>query len=212
MSSRRQFLQAAGAAVMAPTARAAAEGTGPLKITKIEAVRFPRGPADSGNRARLDVGAAAHRQGHHRGRRILSRLRCAPRRAQGTGADHSGQGRHQNRAAVAGYVLPHLLPALGRRGFSHADRHQHRAVGHSRQGLRPARLQAAGRQSAGKADGLQHHERVAHQRHAGAHRPREAGRIPAEARHPRASRFIPTIAVRSTLWPSTAARSSRSRN
>jgi len=30
--------------------------------------------------------------------------------------------------------------SLGRRGLSHAHRHQHRAVGHSRQGLRPPHL------------------------------------------------------------------------
>ena len=39
-TSRRQFLKAAGAAVLPRQARAAAEAAGPMKITKLEAVRF----------------------------------------------------------------------------------------------------------------------------------------------------------------------------
>ena len=39
-TSRRQFLKAAGAAVLPLPALKAAEAVGPLKITKVEAVRF----------------------------------------------------------------------------------------------------------------------------------------------------------------------------
>ena len=39
-TSRRQFLKAAGAAVLPLPALKAAEAVGPLKITRIEAVRF----------------------------------------------------------------------------------------------------------------------------------------------------------------------------
>src|SRR5215510_4017883 len=39
-TSRREFLTTAAAAMLPATARAAAEAVGPMKITKVEAVRF----------------------------------------------------------------------------------------------------------------------------------------------------------------------------
>ena len=71
-------------------------------------------------------------------RRILFRRR--PRVARG-GAESlrrydSGEGCGRHRSALAGPLLSHFVRALGRSRDAHAQRHQHRAVGYSRQGVR----------------------------------------------------------------------------
>ena len=67
-----------------------------------------------------------------------------PRRCAREGSD-------SDRPPLAGSLLSHLMPAVGRGGDAHAYRDQHRAAGRPREGLGLATLQAAGAAEPGRS-------------------------------------------------------------
>src|SRR3954451_12674095 len=138
-TSRREFLKA-GAAVLPVTARAAAEAVGPMKITKVEAVRFRpdkliQGIAPNWMWVRLHtdtglVGIGESYPGYDAHRGALKELAPIILGKDATKIDRLWQDMF--------YRISYQ--PWGGADFRHAHRHQHRSVGHPRQSVRPSRL------------------------------------------------------------------------